>query len=314
MTFSPDSSQLAVSAARKVDFIDVNLGRVTGQYKLDAFSMAYTRDGGRIYMISEYRSALLDTLTGAEIKTKYKVTPGYVGIRLEKQSGKLLIRHIFEGGPVAALNTIEVGDELIGIAEGRNGTVRDVTGRDVPEAIDLMKGPAGAYLRLKTLPRGQFGKHNAQTHVVRRQPGTMVGNAMRFSELPSADTDENLAWCIADQRHEFRSAASGSPIAQLVTIDINNIGICAISPDQKKFAVVARQKADPSQNAVEVFDIATQERLAYMWVPKGSYLDIAFAARQQPCARRYLGQCGDCRYDRESVHWPARPRVDATAG
>jgi WD40 repeat protein len=64
----------------------------------------------------------------------------------------------------------------------------------------------------------------------------------------------------------------------LVTIDINNIGTSSISPDWKKFAVVARQRGSSSQNAVEVFDIATQQRLAYMRVPKDSFLDIAFAA------------------------------------
>jgi DNA-binding beta-propeller fold protein YncE len=277
MEFSPDSSQLAVSVAGKVDFIDTNLGRVTGQYEMAPFSMAYTKDGERIYMISQYQSMLLDTLTASRIESKYTVSPGYLGVSLEKQSGKLLIKRIYEEGPLAKIDAIQIDDELLGVGEGRKGRVVDVTGRSVQQVIELLKGPAGTYLQLRILPRGQVGQQNARTHVVRRQPGEMVNGAIRFKDLAPADTAEQVAWCVSDGRHEFRSAATGLPVAQLLTIDIENIGMYAISPDYTRFAVVARRKVDGSKNAVEVFDIATQDRLAYMPVPRDSYYDIAFA-------------------------------------
>lgn len=277
MTFSPDSSQLAVSVAGRVDFIDPNLGRITGQYKATPFSMAYSKSGERIYMISQYRRTLLDTLTGSPIKTKRVVTPGYLGFRLAKQSGKLEITYLWEGGPVAAIDRIQVGDELVGIGDGRNGNMRDVAGRSVKEALELLAGPAGTYVQLRILPRGKFGKHNVSTHVVRRQPGEYVDNELRFTELAVPETGENLAWCMSNDRHEFSNAMTGLPVAQLRTINIANVGLYAISPDQKKFAVVARRNSDRSKNAVEVFDIATLNRLAFMPVPKDSYSDIAFA-------------------------------------
>ncbi len=54
------------------------------------------------------------------------------------------------------------------------------------------------------------------------------------------------------------------------------MGLYALSPDQKKFAVVARQK-DRDGSAVEVFDLASQERLAFVPLSTTSFLDIAFA-------------------------------------
>ena len=176
MTFSPDSSQLAVSVAGRVDFVDPNLGSITGQYQATPFSMAYSKNGERIYMISRSRRILLDTLTGSRIETKRAVTPGYLGFRLGKQSGKLQITHLWEGGPVAAIDGIQVGDELVGIGDGRNGNMRDVAGRSLKDALDLLAGPAGTYVQLRILPRGKFGKHNVSTHVVRRQPGKFVDN------------------------------------------------------------------------------------------------------------------------------------------
>ena len=77
MTFSPDSAQLAVSVAGKLDFIDVNLGRITGQYKAAPFSVTYTRDGGRVYMISTYQAVLLDTFDhGLELGRHVVKGPG----------------------------------------------------------------------------------------------------------------------------------------------------------------------------------------------------------------------------------------------
>ena len=52
MTFSPDGRQLAVSVSDHVDLIDLNQGEVMYQFKARPFSIRYTRDGRRLYMIS----------------------------------------------------------------------------------------------------------------------------------------------------------------------------------------------------------------------------------------------------------------------
>ena len=86
-----------------------------------------------------------------------------------------------------------------------------------------------------------------------------------------------MAWCISDRKHEFRDTATGKRIVRLESIDVQNVGLYAISPDQKKFAIVARLKSDSGENGVEVFDIATQDRLAFIPMVKNSYYDIEFA-------------------------------------
>ena len=245
MTFSPDSGQLAISVGGKVSFIDVKAGRETGEYNASPFGISYSKSGERIYMIDNNQSLLLDTLTGEKVDFDFEVKPGYLGLSLEKQSGKLQISRISQEGPVAAIDGIAVGDELLGLGEGRGGELLNMTGRDVAEAVGYMKGPAGTYLRLRILPRGQFNEANAKTYIVRRQEGRQRGSEVKFITSPPVKIDENLVWCVSDGRHAFRSAFTAQPVAFLQTTDIENIGLYAISPDQRKFAVVARLRSKP---------------------------------------------------------------------
>ena len=82
---------------------------------------------------------------------------------------------------------------------------------------------------------------------------------------------------VGNQWHEFRDAATGNPVVHLETIDIRNVGQYAISPDETKFAVVASRK-DREGNAVEVYDLASQVRLAFIPLSASSFFQITFAA------------------------------------
>ena len=139
---------------------------------VDAPSAGITpqRPASRTHLIGTNQSSLIDTLTGDKIRFDFEVKPGYLGLSLETQSGKLLVSRISPGGPVAAIDEIQVGDELLGLGEGRSGELSDMTGRDVGEALGCMQGPAGTYVRLRLLPRGQFSDANARTYEVKRFP------------------------------------------------------------------------------------------------------------------------------------------------
>ncbi len=276
--FSPDSSQIVFSVGGKLDFIDPHLGRITGQHEARPFTAVYTRDGSRIYMISEYEATLLDTLTGTKINATFHRTPGYIGLEIEEQSGKLLVQGIRADGPASKVEGLKVGDEIVGYAQGRNGYMINVTGWKRQDLLDRLQGTAGTYLQLKVLPKGKFGDDNAKIYTIRRLPGESKNNSFTFKPFTPAIIDDNLAWCISDDHHEFRSAATGLPVARLQTIDVDNVGQYAISPDQTKFAIVARPKENSKTNAVEVFDIATQDRLAYIPMVLGTFNDIEFCA------------------------------------
>jgi len=277
LTFSPDSQQLAVSVSNHVDLIDLRDGEIIHEFRSYPFSLSYTPDGKQLYMISRDQAILLDVLSGVVIPSQYRPVTAGPGINLEEHNGKLLIKSLVRGSSADAGEGLLAGDEIVAFSEGRNGEMRRVTGWSLESASDALKGYAGTFVRLTVLPRGRYGSKNEKTLILRRttvagtsSTGGVAVNLQRT--LPKA-----LAWCMVNGQHEFRDASSGNPVAHLETIDIQNVGLYAISPDGTKFAVVARRK-DREGNAVEVFDLATQERLAFIPMSKTSFYDIAFAA------------------------------------
>lgn len=275
LAFSPDSRQLAVSISDQVDFIDIQKGEILYKFRASPFSLSYTRDGRRLYMISRDEARLLDVKSGVVVPTHYRPEMGIFGIEFGEHNGKLLIRSLSLGGSAEASKLLKPGDELVAFGEGQNGEMRRITGSSVESVVELMQGFVGTYARVTILPRGKYGANNEQIVVLRRNSTASVDNGVEAPE--STIQAESLAWCMVDGRwHEFRDAKSGHPIAHIETIDIENVGLYALSPDQTKFAVVARKK-EGKEIAVEVFDLTTQNRLALIPISKTSSYDIAFA-------------------------------------
>ncbi len=276
LTFSPDSQQLAVSVSNHVDLIDLREGEILYEFRASPFSLSYTPDGKRLYMISIDQAVLLDVQSGVVIPSQYRPVTAGPGINIEEHNGKLLIKSMVRGSAADAGEGLHAGDEIVAFSEGRNGEMRRITGWSLKSATDALKGYAGTFVRLTVLPRGRYGSKYEKTLTLRRTTVAGTNSAGGVAVNLQRTLPKPLAWCMVDGQHEFRDASSGNPIAHLETIDVQNVGLYAISPDGTKFAVVARRK-DREGNAVEVFDLATQERLAFIPLSKSSFFDIAFA-------------------------------------
>ena len=277
MTFSPDGRQLAVSVSDHVDLIDLQAGEVMYQFKARPFSIKYTRDGRRLYMISPSEACLLDVQSGVVVPTSYRQVKSDPGINLEQRNGKLLIKSLVRGGSADVSESLQVGDEILAFSNGQNGKMERITGWSLESAKEALRGYNGTYARLTVLPRGRYGAKNEKTLTLRRTVAGGNGPGGVPSVLGERSFSQSLAWCMQGRDwHEFRDTASGQPVSHIQTVDIENIGLYALSPDQKKFAIVAARK-DRDGYAVEVFDLASQERLAFVPLATTSFYDIAFA-------------------------------------
>jgi WD40 repeat protein len=277
MTFSPDGRQLAVSVSDHVDFIDLNQGDIIRQFKARPFSIKYTQDGRRLYMISTSEACLLDVQSGVVTPTTYRQIKSDPGINLEQRNGKLLIKSLVRGGSADVSEALQVGDELLAFSNGQNGKMERITGWSLESAKEAFKGYNGTYARLTVLPKGRYGAKNEKTLTLRRTIAAGNGQSSAASASGNRPFPQAIAWCMPGRDwHEFRDAATGQPVSHIQTVDIDNVGLYALSPDQKMFAVVANKK-DRDGYAVEVFDLASQERLAFVPLSTTSFLDIAFA-------------------------------------
>ena len=274
LTFSPDGSELAVSTSvDQVSFIRTSDGEITGHFDMTPFSMAYSSDGSRIYMISERRRELIDVAKGSAIKFQTQQQPGFVGISLAKRNGKLLISKIETGGPVDRQGKINVGDELVGIGQSKAGRMTDLLGSSVATAIRGIKGPAGTHVRFKIIPKGQL---RPTAYTITRQPKIQIDGELSFAPFQGENVQDRVVWCVQEGRHTFSDAGTGRTVASIETEDIKNVGQIAISPDSSKFAVLSYLRSGGG-SAIEVFDIATQQREQFIPFTKETWLAIVFS-------------------------------------
>ncbi len=71
------------------------------------------------------------------------------------------IRELVPGGPASVSGELSVGDRIIGVSQGENGVMIDVTGWRLDDAVALIRGPADTIVKLDVLPAdaGPDGRH-----------------------------------------------------------------------------------------------------------------------------------------------------------
>ncbi len=78
-----------------------------------------------------------------------------IGARLQLENEIVKIAEIIPGGPAFKAKTLEVGDRIIAVAQGKDGEFIDVIGWRLDVTVTKIKGPKGTIVRLKVIPAGQ---------------------------------------------------------------------------------------------------------------------------------------------------------------
>ncbi|MCA9212907.1 MAG: hypothetical protein KDB27_07580 [Planctomycetales bacterium] len=247
MLFSPDGSELAVATNRRLQFIRTADGEVTSRHEISPFSIVYSGDGSRFFAITTRKNHLLRTSDNASIPFTPRREPGYVGIRVGEKNGKLIISHLDQGSPAVESSEIRVGDELVGLCHGRgpHGETVNLVGRSATQATKEIKGLAGSYVRLKTIPKGSL---DPRTILLRRRAADSIAGTRRWKEFAPETVSDHLARCIVGNYHELRPASTGNTVAAFRMGNIeNDRGLGAISPDGQLFAWVGEYLSTPDE-------------------------------------------------------------------
>ncbi len=80
-----------------------------------------------------------------------------IGATLQATADNIQINALIPGGPAARSKQLNVGDQIIGVAEG-NKAIVDVIGWELNDVVALIKGPRGTKVRLEILPAGKGTK------------------------------------------------------------------------------------------------------------------------------------------------------------
>jgi len=84
-----------------------------------------------------------------------------IGAILTESDEYATIRELVPGGPASLSGKLNIGDRVIGVSQGENGVMIDVTGWRLDDAVALIRGPADTVVKLDVLPAdaGPDGKH-----------------------------------------------------------------------------------------------------------------------------------------------------------
>ncbi len=84
-----------------------------------------------------------------------------IGAVLAELNEYTTIRELVTGGPASLSEQLQVGDRIVGVAQGENGTMADVMGWRLDDTVALIRGKADSTVVLDVLPAeaGPDGKH-----------------------------------------------------------------------------------------------------------------------------------------------------------
>jgi len=93
-----------------------------------------------------------------------------IGAVLQESDEYTTIRELVPGGPAALSGKLKVGDRIVGVAQGDNGTMVEVLGWRLDDTVALIRGTADSTVVLDILPEdvGPDGKHR-QIPLIRKK-------------------------------------------------------------------------------------------------------------------------------------------------
>jgi carboxyl-terminal processing protease len=77
-----------------------------------------------------------------------------IGAVLQERDDYITIRELVPGGPAAMSGKLNVGDRIVGVAQGPSGPMTEVVGWRVDDAVKLIRGSVDTVVRLDLLPAG----------------------------------------------------------------------------------------------------------------------------------------------------------------
>jgi hypothetical protein len=275
MAFSPDGRQLAIATSNGwVAIIRTDTGSIANEFETASFAIGYSRDGGRLVLLGGDKRKLYHVQEKVAYVLQGKIPTGYLGMNLQRRNGKVLFHTIAPGGPLHGLGTIAAGDELVAVGEGEEGPMKQLIGESTKRAVELLSGPVGSVVRLAVIHEGA---DEPRVHTVKREWREASNGQLTYKRLDGLVWGENLVWSVMDGYHTFTSASTGEIVSWFKQERGGDVRSHALSPDSRRFAILARQKDERNEFAIEVFDLRRRERETVISVPRAGYFDMVFS-------------------------------------
>ncbi|WHI47098.1 carboxy terminal-processing peptidase [Microbulbifer sp. EKSA008] len=108
-----------------------------------------------------------------------------IGAVLQADEEYTKVARLVHGGPADRTGKIKPNDKIVGVGQDKEGEMVDVVGWRLDDVVDLIRGKAGTYVRLETIPTGGDGTH--KTILIKRSKVKLEDQAAKKAVFEFSD-------------------------------------------------------------------------------------------------------------------------------
>ncbi|WP_250462156.1 carboxy terminal-processing peptidase [Microbulbifer litoralis] len=112
-----------------------------------------------------------------------------IGAVLQMEDEYTKVARLVAGGPADRTGKLKPADKIVAVGQDKEGEMVDVVGWRLDDVVDLIRGPAGSFVRLETIPTGGDGSH--RTILIKRSKVKLEDQAAKKAIFEFSDGEKN---------------------------------------------------------------------------------------------------------------------------
>ncbi len=167
-----DDAAIAKVLDKRYDSAEKRIGKIKATDAFQAFMNAYTT-------AIEPHTNYLGPRAAENFDISMRLSLAGIGAVLTDIDGYATVRELVAGGPALLSGQLQVGDRIVGVAQGESRPPEDVVGWRLDDTVALVRGAVGSTVRLDILPADQGPDAQIKTVVLVRKTITMQDSAAK---------------------------------------------------------------------------------------------------------------------------------------
>ncbi|WGL17138.1 carboxy terminal-processing peptidase [Microbulbifer bruguierae] len=112
-----------------------------------------------------------------------------IGAVLQMEDEYTKVARLVAGGPADRTSKIKPNDKIVAVGQDKEGEMVDVVGWRLDDVVDLIRGSAGTFVRLETIPTGGDGTH--RTITIQRSKVKLEDQAAKKAVFEFSDGEQS---------------------------------------------------------------------------------------------------------------------------